>query len=69
MLAEVGDGSPPLLDDTSRRAIHQPAPPLSGHPAEVRLFSTGIKLLDLLAPLAQDAKAAMFGGAGARPSL
>ena len=29
-----------------------------------KLFSTGIKVLDLLAPLAQGGKAALFGGAG-----
>jgi F-type H+-transporting ATPase subunit beta len=30
----------------------------------VRVFSTGIKAIDLLAPIAQGGKAAMFGGAG-----
>jgi F-type H+-transporting ATPase subunit beta len=29
-----------------------------------RLFETGIKVLDLLTPVAQGGKAAMFGGAG-----
>ena len=28
------------------------------------VFETGIKVIDLLAPLAQGGKAAMFGGAG-----
>lgn len=28
------------------------------------MFETGIKVIDLLAPLAQGGKAAMFGGAG-----
>ncbi|MDO5706512.1 MAG: F0F1 ATP synthase subunit beta [Paracoccus sp. (in: a-proteobacteria)] len=60
----TGDGGPDLPDDTPRRAIHQPPPPLSGSRAEVQLFRTGIKVLDLLAPLAQGGKAAMFGGAG-----
>lgn len=64
VLGEVGDDGPSLPADTPRRAIHQPAPPLAAHPAEVRIFSTGIKTLDLLAPLAQGGKAAMFGGAG-----
>ncbi|WP_035024766.1 F0F1 ATP synthase subunit beta [Gemmobacter nectariphilus] len=58
------DGGPSLPADTPRRAIHQPAPPLGTRGAEVHLFSTGIKILDLLAPLVQGGKAAMFGGAG-----
>ncbi|TPE53960.1 F0F1 ATP synthase subunit beta [Amaricoccus solimangrovi] len=64
VLGQPGDDGPPLPPGVTRRAIHQPAPPLSGHRAEIRLFSTGIKVLDLLAPLAQGGKAAMFGGAG-----
>ena len=64
VLGEVRDGGPALAADTPRRAIHQPAPALAGHRADISLFSTGIKVLDLLAPLAQGGKAAMFGGAG-----
>ncbi|MCA8883463.1 MAG: F0F1 ATP synthase subunit beta [Rhodobacteraceae bacterium] len=64
VLGRTGDGGAALPPDTPRRAIHQPAPPLSGHRAEVSLFTTGIKVLDLMAPLAQGGKAAMFGGAG-----
>lgn len=64
VLGETGDNGPALPDDTPRRSIHQPAPPLSGQRADVELFTTGIKVLDLLAPLAQGGKAAMFGGAG-----
>src|SRR4029077_20355971 len=33
------------------------------------LFSTGIKVIDLLTPLAQGGKAAMFGGAGVGKSV
>jgi len=29
-----------------------------------QIFATGIEVIDLLAPLAQGGKAAMFGGAG-----
>jgi len=64
VLGAVGDGGPALPVDTPRRAIHQPAPPLSGQRASTDLFTTGIKVIDLLAPLAQGGKAAMFGGAG-----
>lgn len=64
VIGDIGDGGPPLPSDTPRRSIHQPSPPLARQDTQVRLFSTGIKVLDLLAPLAQGGKAALFGGAG-----
>ena len=64
VLGRTGDNGPALPPDTPRRAIHQPPPPLAAIGAGVSLFATGIKVLDLLAPLAQGGKAAMFGGAG-----
>jgi F-type H+-transporting ATPase subunit beta len=64
VLGETGDAGAALPDDVPRRPIHRAAPPLSGQTGAVEVFSTGIKVLDLLAPLAQGGKAAMFGGAG-----
>jgi F-type H+/Na+-transporting ATPase subunit beta len=64
VLGEVSDGGQPLPIDVERRSIHQPAPPLSRQTGQAEVLSTGIKVLDLLAPLAQGGKAAMFGGAG-----
>jgi F-type H+-transporting ATPase subunit beta len=58
------DDGPPLPADAPRRPIHRSAPPLAAQKAGVEVFSTGIKILDLLAPLAQGGKSAMFGGAG-----
>lgn len=60
----VGDDGPPLPAEAPRRPIHRSAPPLATQKGGVEVFSTGIKLLDLLAPLAQGGKSAMFGGAG-----
>jgi F-type H+-transporting ATPase subunit beta len=60
----VGDKRGPLPDDIPRRPIHSPPPPLRPHDGSAELFRTGIKVIDLLAPLAQGGKAAMFGGAG-----
>jgi alternate F1F0 ATPase F1 subunit epsilon len=51
-------------EDVERRPIHRAAPALSARGGGTRVFSTGIKVIDLLAPLAQGGKAAMFGGAG-----
>ncbi|WP_198037877.1 F0F1 ATP synthase subunit beta [Rhodobacter xanthinilyticus] len=64
VLGAVGDAGPPLPADTPRRAILQPAPQLSAQHARTEVFSTGIKVLDLLAPLGQGGKSALFGGAG-----
>jgi F-type H+-transporting ATPase subunit beta len=52
VLGEIGDDGAALPDDTPRRPIHRAAPPLSGQTGAVKVFSTGIKVLDLLAPLA-----------------
>ncbi len=60
----VGDGGAPLPADAPLRPIHAPPPPLSAQRGASDLFATGIKVLDLLTPLAQGGKAAMFGGAG-----
>ncbi len=60
----VRDDGPPLPTDLPRASIHRAAPPLSARSAATAIFETGIKVIDLLAPLAQGGKAAMFGGAG-----
>ncbi|SFC67263.1 F0F1 ATP synthase subunit beta [Tropicimonas isoalkanivorans] len=60
----VGDTRGPLPEGTPRRPIHSPPPPLRPQEGSAELFRTGIKVIDLLAPLAQGGKAAMFGGAG-----
>ncbi|PHP21603.1 MULTISPECIES: F0F1 ATP synthase subunit beta [Sphingobium] len=60
----VGDGGAALPADVLRRPIHRPPPALEQQSAATAMFETGIKVLDLLSPLAQGGKAAMFGGAG-----
>ena len=47
-----------------RKPIHGAAPPLTSQSSRRELFHTGIKVIDLLAPLAAGGKAGMFGGAG-----
>ncbi|MGY6123567.1 F0F1 ATP synthase subunit beta (plasmid) [Paraburkholderia strydomiana] len=58
------DDGPALPALIERRPIHRAAPALAAQTGSTTLFSTGIKVIDLLAPLAQGGKAAMFGGAG-----
>jgi F-type H+/Na+-transporting ATPase subunit beta len=60
----VRDGGPPLPADIPRARIHGAPPPLEVRSSATAIFETGIKVLDLLAPLPQGGKAAMFGGAG-----
>jgi F-type H+-transporting ATPase subunit beta len=67
-LLDVGgntrDNGPPLPLGVPRLPIHRAAPPLEGRSPSTAIFETGIKVIDLLSPLAQGGKAAMFGGAG-----
>jgi F-type H+-transporting ATPase subunit beta len=60
----LGDKGAPLPDDVPRRPIHRPPPAFADQTGSAGLFAAGIKVIDLLAPLAQGGKAAMFGGAG-----
>jgi F-type H+/Na+-transporting ATPase subunit beta len=67
MINVVGDPidhGPELPADVPREGIHRPPPPLVAQGAANKLFLTGIKVIDLLSPLAYGGKAAMFGGAG-----
>lgn len=61
---ESRDHGPPLPSDMVREPIHRRAPPLAERSTATAIFETGIKVIDLLAPLPQGGKAAMFGGAG-----
>ncbi|HEV2675363.1 MAG TPA: F0F1 ATP synthase subunit beta [Aliidongia sp.] len=64
VVGQVRDGGAALPSDTPRRGIHNPPPALEDEASATTMFETGIKVIDLLAPLAQGGKAAMFGGAG-----
>ena len=64
VVGTVRDRGPALPPDTPRRGIHNPPPSLEEETSTIAVFETGIKVIDLLAPLAQGGKAAMFGGAG-----
>jgi len=45
-------------------AIHRPAPDFENQSTKVEAFTTGIKVVDLLAPYARGGKIGLFGGAG-----
>ncbi len=63
-VGEVRDLGTPLPADIERWPIHRRPPPLTAQTETGAVFETGIKVIDLLVPLAQGGKAAMFGGAG-----
>jgi len=63
-VGEPSDRGPPLPEGIEHRTIHGPAPALERQSGTREIFHTGIKVIDLLAPLIAGGKAAMFGGAG-----
>jgi len=44
--------------------IHRAPPPLTEQSPKIEIFETGIKVVDLIAPMAKGGKIGMFGGAG-----
>jgi F-type H+-transporting ATPase subunit beta len=60
--ATVDGGEP--IEDAARRAIYRTSVPLTEQATTSEVFPTGIKAIDLLAPLERGGKAGLFGGAG-----
>jgi F-type H+-transporting ATPase subunit beta len=58
------DRGPAFGGDVPRAPIHRAAPAMTQQTGGTEVFHTGIKVIDLLAPLSLGGKAAMFGGAG-----
>jgi F-type H+-transporting ATPase subunit beta len=54
----------PEPEGTLRRTVHQPPPALSRRSTRSEIFSTGIKVIDVLMPLERGGKTGLFGGAG-----
>ncbi|MCP4078182.1 MAG: F0F1 ATP synthase subunit beta [Gammaproteobacteria bacterium] len=52
------------LDIDHYRSIHQAPLPLARRVTQQEIFTTGIKAIDLLAPLERGGKSGLFGGAG-----
>jgi F-type H+-transporting ATPase subunit beta len=46
------------------RSVHQAPPPLARRSTRSEIFETGVKIIDVLAPLERGGKAGLFGGAG-----
>ncbi|MBI2761068.1 MAG: F0F1 ATP synthase subunit beta [Chloroflexi bacterium] len=52
------------MEGVTRWPIHRVAPPFSEQVTEAQILETGIKVIDLIAPLARGGKVGLFGGAG-----
>lgn len=48
----------------ARRSIHRTPPPLANRVSRAEVLETGIKAIDLLAPIERGGKTGLFGGAG-----
>jgi len=57
------DRRPPPRD-VQWRSVHGAPPPLEDRSTKSEIFATGIKAIDVLAPLERGGKAGLFGGAG-----
>jgi F-type H+-transporting ATPase subunit beta len=54
----------PMPNGLKWRNVHQPPPPLIDRSTSSEIFITGIKIVDVLAPIERGGKAGLFGGAG-----
>ena len=64
VLGEPVDFPDRAVAAAERWPIHRPAPTLEQQSTELKMFETGIKVIDLLEPYLQGGKIGLFGGAG-----
>jgi F-type H+-transporting ATPase subunit beta len=64
VLGEPVDFPDRPVECKERWPIHRPAPTLEDQSTELKMFETGVKVIDLLEPYLQGGKIGLFGGAG-----
>jgi F-type H+-transporting ATPase subunit beta len=64
VLGHPVDNKPEVPADSPRRAIHASAPTFEDQSTKIEQFETGMKVIDLIAPMAKGGKVGIFGGAG-----
>src|SRR5438477_6671840 len=64
VLGEPVDFPDRPVQSKERWPIHRAAPTLENQSTELKMFETGIKVIDLLEPYLQGGKIGLFGGAG-----
>lgn len=63
VLGKTIDGTP-NIETKERRAIHRKSPAFTSLSIKAETLETGIKVIDLLAPILKGGKVGLFGGAG-----
>lgn len=58
------DNQPPVSDSEPHLPIHAPAPRFEEQSTQIEVFETGLKVIDLIAPMTRGGKTGIFGGAG-----
>jgi F-type H+/Na+-transporting ATPase subunit beta len=64
VLGDPVDNKGPIDSSVPRLPIHRPAPPLEDQVTQTTVLETGIKVIDLVAPVRRGGKVGIFGGAG-----
>jgi F-type H+-transporting ATPase subunit beta len=64
VLGDPVDNKGPIDSNVPRLPIHRPAPPLEDQDTQTTVLETGIKVIDLVAPVRRGGKVGIFGGAG-----
>ena len=63
VVGEAIDGKPEIKSK-EYYPIHKPAPDFADQNTKTEIFETGIKVIDLIAPITKGGKVGLFGGAG-----
>ena len=64
VLGQPVDKKPPVADSEPRRPIHADAPRFEDQSTSIEVFESGMKVIDLVAPMTRGGKTGIFGGAG-----
>ncbi|NWF68196.1 MAG: F0F1 ATP synthase subunit beta [Chloroflexi bacterium] len=64
VLGRPVDMGAPVPADAQRRPIHAKAPKFEEQSTKIEVFETGMKVIDLVAPMTKGGKTGIFGGAG-----
>ncbi len=64
VLGQPVDKKPPVPDSEPHRPIHADAPRFEDQSTSIEVFESGMKVIDLVAPMTRGGKTGIFGGAG-----
>ncbi|MBZ0292478.1 MAG: F0F1 ATP synthase subunit beta [Anaerolineae bacterium] len=64
VLGRPVDNKPAVPDNEPRRPIHASAPKFEDQSTQIEVFESGMKVIDLVAPMTRGGKTGIFGGAG-----